>query len=537
MSQKEGVHHVPNIGRLPDAESVWNASTAAHRLTVRSYGKSGLHLDMETDPTTGSFRTLVLKHRTDTLASFDWHHHIVIDPTFLNSATVPYVNAFIGDAGQVVRDWRAAKAKQTNPALLYRLSANGSYRKSADWALGAAPAVVAAQAAQPQVGVPALRAKVAAAVAAAAATPAPPIHINPPGSLPYGIAVQQHGAVTTATFTEDPLQPEPQPVQPEPEPESETVVVPERTEPLALPEGWVGIPHRGETLAIPERVIGAFEAALHVRRAMARPHFILAVGPTGSGKTEGMIALAERVGYIVRTVDCSGFETASDVYGAVEPDETGQWTRLPSVFWRALEEAAADEDNQYAIVLDELTRSKPAAQNAFIAPLAGQKALTNPVTGAKVLVGPNVTIIATANIGAAYSGTEALDAALSSRFALRLNIGYLPREVEQSVVESIGLPIAQAETLARLAEDLRAVDKQQPFRSALVPGTRDVVQVARQAMFDPNGLRGAWEVCVVERFSDEGRDPGKTERARAAFAAGLSFEPPKPTENSETPVA
>jgi len=525
---------VANIGKLPDAESVWAASTSAHRLTVRSYGKSGLHLDMENDPQSGAFRTLVLKSTTNVLVEYDWVGTITVHPLHLNSANLPYVNAFIGEAGEVRRDWRAAKAGATDPSVLYRLQGDGNrYRKASDWVLrqsGAAIQPGSLQAAAVSGALTnALAAKVAAAVQQAATQPAPPIHINPnhpnaPQQTLPGIQTTQVGGVTKASFTEDPWNvaqagPIVEPTRPEPDP-----VIVERTEPLPLPAGWVGIPHRGETLAIPERVVGAFEAALHVRRAQARPHFILAVGPTGSGKTEGMIALAERAGYEVIVVDCAGFETSSDVYGAVEPDETGRWTRLPSVFWRGLERAAADEDRQYVIVLDELTRSKPAAQNAFIAPLAGQKALTNPVTGAKVLVGPNVTIIATANIGAAYSGTEALDAALASRFAVRLNIGYLPREVEQSVVESIGLPVKDAETLARLAEDLRAIDKTQPFRSALVPGTRDVVQVARQAMFDPLGLQGAWDVCVIERFSDEGRDPMKTERARAAFAAGLSFE-------------
>lgn len=552
-----------NIGHLPSATSVWQASTASHKLTVRSYGKSGLHLDMETDPQTGSFRTLLLKSKSQTLAEYSWVGQFNLVPGTFSPATLPYINAFLDGAGEVKRDWRAVKSGAKTPDLIYRLIPTPSaYVLNGKWTLIEKAGMVAsvtggtakqaAAAATPSKAKQ--QAKVDAAKQAAAAAKGTVIHTSPGFA---GIATHQApgSGVTTATFTGPVVAPTTPVSSPATTPgwgltdvteenhgpalvaEVETPVKVEQPKVkdgvLVLPTGWVGIDRNGETLAIEQAVIDEFTAAVATRRAFAKPHFALFVGPTGGGKTEGAIAMAEREGYKVRVVDCSAFETASDVYGAVEPDEkTGAWVRKPSTLWLALEEAAADEDTQFCIILDELTRAKVAAMNAFIAPLHNSAVLTNSVTGAKVIVGPNVFIAATANIGAAYSGTEVLDAALASRFAVRLNVAYLPREVEQAIIEQTGLPQAESELLSRLAEGLRADALKQPFRTALVPGTRDIVGVARQAMHSPNGVKGAWSVGVIARFSDEGKDFAKTERARAAFASSLIF-PPSPISEDE----
>lgn len=495
-----------NLKNTPTGEAMWPTGGA---LKVRKYGPYAVLSD--THPTTGKFAWVGIGTvpaagalpepfvRVDDLGRY------IINPAALSPKTVPYVNAFIADGGHVVRDWRAAKRGEKLPARLYRLAANGTtHRKVTDWTLRNTQAGIAVSQQVSPSGTVTTTAKFTGPVLPPVAAPAPA-----PAPAPVSVAAENKPADEVAKVET---------------PATVNVVVEVEAEAdIPVPPGYVLI----KDLLIKERDLVKFRAAMQARFTTQKPHYVLAVGPTGVGKTDGLIAMGEAEGYVVHVVGCFGFETTSDVYGAVEPNENGQWDRLPSTFWNALKAAEADIDKGvlHLIILDELTRARVAAQNGFIDPLHGLARLQNPVTGDTVLVGPNVTIAGTANIGAAYAGAEALDAALRSRFAVTMNVDYLPEAVEASVIQRMGLSKADAETLAKLAKGLRDIDKQTPFRSALVPGTRDVVQTARQALFDPEGIRGAWIDCIVERFSDEGRDPTKTEKARVVWALNQVLPP------------
>lgn len=299
---------------------------------------------------------------------------------------------------------------------------------------------------------------------------------------------------------------------------------------LVAPAGFVVLPDRqGNDLVIPERTVHTFSAALSVHRSGAHTSHPLAIGPTGAGKTEGVVALAIANGLrcpAENVIQCGGFVEVSDLYGQTQPDETAPhgWRRFPSALWGALITARDDPDHGYALILDEVNRmSSLAAQNALFGLLDGSSTLSNPATGESLALPANLFVVATANIGAAYGGTLKMDAALMSRWFPNIVFTYLPEPVEATVCESIGLSTEDARLLARAAAEVRTADATESFRSALAPGTRTVVNVARQALFDPKGVAGAWHDGVVCSFSAEGRDPARTEYAKVRVISESVF--------------
>jgi len=135
-----------------------------------------------------------------------------------------------------------------------------------------------------------------------------------------------------------------------------------------------------------------------------------------------------------------------------------------------------------------------------------------------------VMLVATANIGAAYGATQALDGAFRSRFATNLTFDYLPESVEAIVLASTGLPYDKALTLARASAELRSSARANPFRSHLIPGTRELLNVAELAKDDKEGVPGAWDSAITAAFSNDGQNPATTERARVRTIAETTFK-------------
>ena len=419
-----------------------------------------------------------------------------VDLTALDPTTVPYVNAFVREHGVVDKYWRT-KAYRFRPIA------------------GAAPA---APARLPQ-----------------------PVRI---GADPF--ASPGGGADPFAA----PAPVAPAPVVPAPLPGTSAPVAPPpsvltRKRPrngVKAPEGFVVIEGRsGESLVIPKRTVDTFNAAVKARFDDGLPAHPLAIGPTGTGKTETIIALALAAGMeIAGVVQMGGIEGPADLYGQTVPDETAPhgWRRRPSALWAALDIARCNPDRRYAVVLDEVNRiGTLAAQNSLLGMLDGTEALQNPATGETIPLPANLFVIATANIGIAYSGTVRMDAALMSRWWTNLSFGYLPEKVEVAIVKAIIGADDQARYLARAARELRNAHAQDEFRSALIPGTREIVAVAHQAKHDPEGVAGAWHDKVTSSFSNEGRDPSRTEYARVRVLSEGIFKAAAPTEEREAAEA
>jgi MoxR-like ATPase len=419
----------------------------------------------------------------------------------LNPKTVPYVNAFVRDHGVIDKYWRTGN---------YRFRAvNGINVQTVNpdvWdTYGTLPAPVAP--------VP--------------VTPTPPPLMTP--SVPV-ITLRPEPEIEPAPVA-------PAPVVPAPLPPKRTVkVAPKRKgNLLRAPQGFVVITGRnGEDLVIPERVVATFHAAVESRFNDGLPAHPIAIGPAGTGKTESVIALALAEGMeIAGVIQCGGIEGPADLYGQTVPDETAPhgWRREPSAFWKTFAIALANPDKRYCCVLDEVNRvGTLSGQNSLLSALDGTACLQNPATGEVIPLPPNLFIVATANIGIAYSGTIRMDAALMSRWWTNLVFGYLPENVERAIVKAIIDNDEQSRYLARAASEIRKAHGQDEFRSALIPGTRELVAVAHQAKHDPAGVAGAWHDKVTCSFSDEGRDKARTEHARVRVLSEAIFKAEAPVD-------
>lgn len=427
----------------------------------------------------------------------------------LNPKTVPYVNAFVRDHGVIDKYWRTG-AYRFRPVNGVTVASNGVPAGSI-WDTSGTPATVVAST---PVAVPTI----------APPPPAPAPVVAPPAPAPAPVAPP---APVVAP-------PAPAPVVPAPR-QSRSAAPKRKGNTVKAPAGFVVITGRnGEDLVIPERVVATFHAAVESRFTAGLPAHPIAIGPAGTGKTESVIALAISEGMeIAGVVQCGGVEGPADLYGQTTPDETAPhgWRRAPSALWQAFALALANPEKRYCTVLDEVNRvGTTAAQNSLLGALDGTACLANPATGEIIPLPPNMFVVATANIGVAYSGTIRMDAALMSRWWTNLVFGYLPENVERAIANAIMGNDEQARYLARAARELRLAHGQDEFRSALVPGTREIVAVAQQARFDPAGVAGAWHDKITCSFSDEGRDKSRTEHARVRVISEMVFKSEAPVD-------
>jgi len=177
------------------------------------------------------------------------------------------------------------------------------------------------------------------------------------------------------------------------------------------------------------------------------------VGPRGSGKTRIAQALAEKLRRPVEVFHFGGIlDVEAMLYGSMTLTREG--TRfVRSRFVEAIQLPGV------VLVLDELNRAPVAVHNALLG-LLDQLArfvidLEEPERRI-VPLAPGAVVVATANIGSEFVGTEMVDGALLDRFAV-LRLGY-PQEEEALLVELAGVTPRQAGELEQRLDQARQQD-------------------------------------------------------------------------------
>ena len=132
------------------------------------------------------------------------------------------------------------------------------------------------------------------------------------------------------------------------------------------------------------------------------------------------------------------------------------------------------------ILLDELSRAPLSAMNVLFSCLDDRRNLNIEIamgSGEREIdVNPEVTFIATANVGAEYSGTNSMDRALVNRF-FPLELGCIPKEEEKSVlVKRAGITRDQAEIIVKIANNIRSLSNKQEVSVSL--SIRETLMVA-----------------------------------------------------------
>lgn len=176
------------------------------------------------------------------------------------------------------------------------------------------------------------------------------------------------------------------------------------------------------------------------------------IGPTGVGKTELVIRAAKQLGIECHIYDMgSMIDPLSDLLG------THRLKDGNSVFDYA--KFVSDVQKPGIILLDELSRAPLMTNNILFPCLDSRKTLPIEIADSsgdrEVKVHPQCVFIATANIGAEYSGTNDIDAALMNRF-IPIQLDYLDKATEADIVKiRSGITKQQAEKIVAVANLIR----------------------------------------------------------------------------------
>jgi MoxR-like ATPase len=188
----------------------------------------------------------------------------------------------------------------------------------------------------------------------------------------------------------------------------------------------------------------------------------LLTGPSGVGKTSAAAWIAEQLDAPLSIVDCATVREPRDMFGVRDlRDGATVWT--DSAFTTAISGGGA------VILLDELTRATPSVLNALLPLLDARRCATLQERKTPLAVGAGTVILATANIGSEYSGTYALDLAVSERFTRRVNIPYPTKREESAMLKARGADKEIADKLADFGGWTREAAEQARIARAVSP--------------------------------------------------------------------
>jgi len=239
---------------------------------------------------------------------------------------------------------------------------------------------------------------------------------------------------------------------------------------------------------------------------------VLLVGPTGCGKTELAYIAGKACGLPIAAFNFGAMtEPRTALIGQTHFDkEKGTWFN-ESRFVKAV------KAERGAIIMDELTRDRGAAAHNIILTLLdrqGYLALDEAEDAPVVKKGEKICFVATANVGAEYTGTEALDIALKNRMDIVIELDFPPKEFEVKILmgRCPGLRASDASRLVDIATRQRELARNDgEFLECI--STR-MLLAAGKRIGDGMEFETAVQYALINHFSSEGGDA--SERTKVA---------------------
>ena len=213
---------------------------------------------------------------------------------------------------------------------------------------------------------------------------------------------------------------------------------------------------------------------LLVRNIMSKVNTMM-VGPSGTGKTELVLLACKKLGLECNVYDMgSMYDPVSGLLGVHRLQKGGE-----SVFDYA--KFTQDIQKPGVILLDELSRAPVTTNNLLFPCLDSRRMLPVEMAGGEDLrsiqVHPDCVFVATANVGAEYTGTMSLDRALVGRF-FPLELDYMPLDCEVKVLSKrCGIRQEDAENIASVAGTVRSLYGKQEISCTI--STRETLAAAR----------------------------------------------------------
>jgi nitric oxide reductase NorQ protein len=187
-------------------------------------------------------------------------------------------------------------------------------------------------------------------------------------------------------------------------------------------------------------------------RNLKRKESTMIYGPTGSGKTELVMLMAQSLKVDIEIFDMGSALDPTATLVGVHRLEDGASIFDYSRFYHAIQKPGI-------VLLDELSRAPENTTNLLLPCLDSRRTLYTDIGSGKVArevsVHPDCVFIATANVGSEYVGVNLLDKAVLSRF-FKLELDYPSREIEISILENrTGIDRKDAETVTKICQDIR----------------------------------------------------------------------------------
>lgn len=199
----------------------------------------------------------------------------------------------------------------------------------------------------------------------------------------------------------------------------------------------------------------------------------LIIGPTGTGKTSVVKELCNRLGIELYIFDMgSMIDPISSLLG-VHRLEKGESIFDYAKFTQVIQKPCV-------ILLDELSRCSMSVNNILFPCLDDRRSLSIEIAGSKdvreILVHPEVTFIATANVGSEYTGTNSMDRALVNRF-FPVELGNIPTSEEEKVlITRTNIPVDKSKLIVKVANNIRSLFNKQEVSVSL--SIRETLMVA-----------------------------------------------------------
>jgi nitric oxide reductase NorQ protein len=196
---------------------------------------------------------------------------------------------------------------------------------------------------------------------------------------------------------------------------------------------------------------------------------VLVGGKSGCGKSEMATQFAAKHGRPLATLEVGQLSESRQIFGYTDLKD-GQTAYIPGLFAEAIQTPNA------VIHLQELNRPETdKALNAIFSILDDSFRYVYLDEVGYIKVAPGVTFFGTLNEGYEFIGTMPLDDALRNRFEYQLQVGYLPVEVERSILLMRGVTdIAAINKLLSVANTLRH-NAEEPMHIS----TRDTINITR----------------------------------------------------------
>lgn len=214
---------------------------------------------------------------------------------------------------------------------------------------------------------------------------------------------------------------------------------------------------------------------------------LLLKGPSGYGKTSKLEALGKHLGLPVVIMDCSTVLDTESWFGYQEARD-GSTIFIPTSFTEAIERGNA------VVILDEVNRVEPILGNSLF-PVLDHRRRTN-IHGRDIAVGPGVIFGMTINFGIKYAGTHVMDAALTNRIDMGIEVGAMPQKVEAKAITTLfkDLAVEAVDQILALVTELRKVVEKNMMESDV--STRTSMKLAL-AMTNGMTLQEAAKFVVV----------------------------------------